>query len=146
MFVVRATILSLLLVGSNAFAPSQPLREMSSSLRSTEVAAVEAVDVSIPYDATVQLAYEASDKSISYDEFKPKYLAESVAEVVAKQSGAASAEAKSSDSDDGKETIVDKVLKTDDEEEKVDEIVYYKRKRTLSEKEVYLYLPKNRRE
>ena len=97
---------------------------------------MEAVDVSIPYDATVRIAYDASDKSMSYEDFKPKYLAESVAEVVAKQSGAASAEApttaKSSDSDDG--------------EEKIDDIVYYKRKRTLSEKEVYLYLPKNRRE
>ena len=45
----------------------------------------ETIDVSIPYDATVQLAYEASDKSVSFDEFKPKYLAQAISEVVAKK-------------------------------------------------------------
>lgn len=45
----------------------------------------EYIDVSIPYDATVELAYEASDKSMSFDEFKPKYLAQAIAEVMAKQ-------------------------------------------------------------
>ena len=45
----------------------------------------ESIDVSIPYDATVQLAYDASDKSMTFAEFKPVYLAQAVADVVAKQ-------------------------------------------------------------
>ena len=51
-----------------------------------EIAAPPSSDVSIPYDATVQLAYDKSDKSVSFEEFKPKYLAQAVAEVVAKRS------------------------------------------------------------
>ena len=51
----------------------------------SEVVAKQPIDVSIPYDATVQLAYEASDKSVSFDEFKPKYLAQAISEVVAKK-------------------------------------------------------------
>jgi hypothetical protein len=43
------------------------------------------VDISIPYDATAKLAYEASDKSMAYADFKVKYLADAVAEVIAKQ-------------------------------------------------------------
>jgi len=41
-------------------------------------------DVSIPYDARAMLAYEASDKSMAYDDFKAKYEADAVAEVMAK--------------------------------------------------------------
>mmetsp|Transcript_10215 Transcript_10215/g.20162 ORF Transcript_10215/g.20162 Transcript_10215/m.20162 type:complete len:185 (+) Transcript_10215:168-722(+) len=51
-----------------------------------EIEAPPSSDVSIPYDATVQLAYDKSDKSVSFEEFKPKYLAQAVAEVVAKRS------------------------------------------------------------
>jgi Holliday junction resolvase RusA-like endonuclease len=43
------------------------------------------VDVSIPYDATAKNAYEASDKSTAYDDFKTKYLADAVALVKSKQ-------------------------------------------------------------
>ena len=43
------------------------------------------VDVSIPYDATAKNAYEASDKSMAYDDFKAKYLADAVALVKSKQ-------------------------------------------------------------
>lgn len=43
------------------------------------------IDISVPYDATVRLAYEASDESTPYEEFKVKYLADAVADVVAKK-------------------------------------------------------------
>jgi hypothetical protein len=45
----------------------------------------EAVDLSIPYDAAAMLAYEASDKSLSYEDFKPVYEAEAVAQVISKR-------------------------------------------------------------
>eukprot|EP00526_Cylindrotheca_closterium_P024367 CAMPEP_0113645214 /NCGR_PEP_ID=MMETSP0017_2-20120614/23818_1 /TAXON_ID=2856 /ORGANISM="Cylindrotheca closterium" /LENGTH=153 /DNA_ID=CAMNT_0000556909 /DNA_START=38 /DNA_END=495 /DNA_ORIENTATION=- /assembly_acc=CAM_ASM_000147 len=46
---------------------------------------IEEVDISIPYDAAAMLAYEASDKSKSFDDFKVGYLADSVAHVISKQ-------------------------------------------------------------
>jgi hypothetical protein len=46
---------------------------------------VEPVDISIPYDAPAALAYEASDKSIAYADFKLKYEADAVADVMSKQ-------------------------------------------------------------
>lgn len=46
---------------------------------------IEAIDVSIPYMATAKLAFEHSDKSMSYDEFEIKYLADSVRDVIAKR-------------------------------------------------------------
>ena len=36
------------------------------------------VDLSIPYDAPARLAYEASDKSLEYDEFRLNFEAEAV--------------------------------------------------------------------
>lgn len=57
----------------------------------------ESVDISIPYDAAARLAYDASDKSMDYQDFKAKYEADAVAEVTAKQpkkeEGTAEAEA-----------------------------------------------------
>ncbi len=44
------------------------------------------VDISIPYDAAAKLAYEASDKSVDYSNFKTKYEADAVADVIAKNS------------------------------------------------------------
>jgi hypothetical protein len=49
------------------------------------VAHVQPIDVSIPYDAPAKLAYEASDKSMAYADFKVKYEADAVAHVVSKQ-------------------------------------------------------------
>jgi hypothetical protein len=43
------------------------------------------VDLSVPYDAAAKLAYEASDKSMAYDDFKIKYKADAIAEVIAKR-------------------------------------------------------------
>jgi hypothetical protein len=43
------------------------------------------MDVSIPYDAAARLAYDKSDKSMAYDDFKTKYEADAVAEVKSKQ-------------------------------------------------------------
>eukprot|EP01083_Nonionella_stella_P269071 910107_1 len=63
----------------------------------TEEAAIvdlDPIDVSIPYsmtfkaflpDANAMIAYEASDKSVSFDEFKPTYLADTVAYIKSKQ-------------------------------------------------------------
>ena len=45
----------------------------------------EEVDISIPYDAPAKLAYEASDKSMEYGDFKTKYEADAVADVISKQ-------------------------------------------------------------
>lgn len=44
----------------------------------------EPIDISIPYDAAAQLAYEASDKSMAYADFKVKYEEDAVADVMAK--------------------------------------------------------------
>lgn len=53
----------------------------------TEVSSIESdsIDLSIPYDAAARLAYDASDKSLDYAEFKIKYEADAVAEVKAKK-------------------------------------------------------------
>lgn len=48
-------------------------------------AAPATIDISIPYDAAAKLAFEASDKSMSYDDFKAKYDADTVAMVTAKK-------------------------------------------------------------
>ena len=45
----------------------------------------EPVDISVPYSAAAMLAYEASDKSMSFADFEPKYLAETVAMIKSKQ-------------------------------------------------------------
>ena len=47
--------------------------------------AASVVDISIPYDAAAKLAYEASDKKMAYSDFKPKFEADAVADVIAKQ-------------------------------------------------------------
>jgi hypothetical protein len=44
-----------------------------------------AVDISIPYDAAAKLAFEASDKKMAYPDFKTKYEAGAVADVIAMQ-------------------------------------------------------------
>ena len=105
MFVQRAAILSVLLAGGDAFSPpsSRLERGASMSLRSSagvlstpaevekskqeedEETDGEQPDISIPYDATVILAYEATDKSMPYEKFKVRYLADAVADVIAKQ-------------------------------------------------------------
>ena len=42
-------------------------------------------DVSVPYDAAAQLAYQNSDKSMNYVDFKTKYEADAIADVISKQ-------------------------------------------------------------
>ena len=51
-----------------------------------EIEETEEIDISIPYDATAKLAYEASDKSMAFPAFKTKFLADAVADVIAKKS------------------------------------------------------------
>jgi len=45
----------------------------------------ENIDISIPYDAASKLAFEASDKRMDYADFKTKYEADAVADVISKQ-------------------------------------------------------------
>jgi hypothetical protein len=67
-------------------APAASAAAASAAAASVEAAtAGEAVDLSIPYDAAARLAYEASDKSLSYEDFKPVYEAEAVAQVISKR-------------------------------------------------------------
>jgi hypothetical protein len=69
----------------------QPKRKETAAAPAASAATIEgaaaaaAVDLSIPYDAAARLAYEASDKSISYEAFKPMYEAEAVAQVISKK-------------------------------------------------------------
>ena len=42
-------------------------------------------DVSVPYNAAAKLAYETSDKTLSFDDFEQRYLQDSIAYVKAKQ-------------------------------------------------------------
>jgi len=56
-----------------------------SQIEEAAEAADESIDVSIPYDAAAKLAYEASDKSMAYADFKTKFEADAVADVISKQ-------------------------------------------------------------
>ena len=62
----------------------QQMEESSSAAPAEENE--ETADVSVPYDAAARLAYDASgDKSVSFDDFLPQYLADAVAHVKSKQ-------------------------------------------------------------
>lgn len=72
-----------------------PKRLNHDSLKKIEItkgnpddAAEERVDTSIPYDAAARLAYDRSDKAMTYEEFKTKFEADAVADVMAKRSKA----------------------------------------------------------
>lgn len=77
-------------IAAKAKATSEP--EAKSAV---EVAAVEAeakqaeADVTIPYDAAAKLAYEASAKSIPFEDFKTQYVTDVVAAVKAKRGAVA---------------------------------------------------------
>jgi hypothetical protein len=43
------------------------------------------VDLSVPYDAAARLAYDATDRSVPFPDFKEKYAADAVAEVISKK-------------------------------------------------------------
>ena len=62
----------------------QMVQQVQESL-ALEEAKIDPIDVSIPYDAASQLAYQASNKSIEYAEFKAKFEADAVGAVIAKQ-------------------------------------------------------------
>jgi len=51
----------------------------------TDAEESEPIDISIPYDAAAKLAFESSDKSMDYADFKTKYEADAVALVISKQ-------------------------------------------------------------
>lgn len=46
---------------------------------------VVAVDLSVPYDAAAKLAYEKTDQSMAYEDFKKQYEQQAVADVIAKK-------------------------------------------------------------
>ena len=46
--------------------------------------AAEMRDVSVPYDAAAKLAYEQSDKSMTYEDFKLRYESDAVADISSK--------------------------------------------------------------
>ena len=56
-----------------------------SQMEETQDIESEDVDLSIPYDATAKLAYEASDKSMEFPAFKTQFLADAIADVIAKK-------------------------------------------------------------
>jgi hypothetical protein len=63
------------------------VKNVISSIESDiEVIESPVIDISIPYDAAAKLAYEASDKSMTYGDFKVKYEADSIELVKSKQS------------------------------------------------------------
>jgi methionine-rich copper-binding protein CopC len=69
---------------SNAIA--EVIAKKNSNAVVAEVTAGEApADLSVVYDAPAKLAYEGSDKSMAYGDFKTKYEADAIAEVIAKQ-------------------------------------------------------------
>lgn len=55
------------------------------SAQEAEESAAVPIDITIPYDAAAQLAYEASDKSLTYDAFTTKYDADAIAMVTSKK-------------------------------------------------------------
>ena len=59
--------------------------EMLSQVSEAQAVEEENIDVSIPYDAPAKLAYDASDKSVAYPEFKEKFEADAVADIIAKK-------------------------------------------------------------
>ena len=75
-------------------APAEPVPEEQPAARETEPPTPEAepptpeaepaVDVSIPYDAAARLAYEEAGSEGDFEEFKAKYEADAVADVIAK--------------------------------------------------------------
>jgi len=73
------------------FKASQPEKKAAPAPKAKKAAAPappaasSTADISIPYDAAAKLAYEASDKSSSYEDFKAKYEAEAVAMVTRKK-------------------------------------------------------------
>ena len=69
---------------SSTVSKEQFIQQVVESKKEVEVE-IETIDVSIPYMARAQLAYEQSDKSMSYDKFETKFLADSVQEIIAKQ-------------------------------------------------------------
>jgi hypothetical protein len=61
----------------------QPKKVAKAEKPASEPAA--AVDLSVPYDAAAKLAYEKTDKSMPYDDFKKQYEQQAVADVIAKK-------------------------------------------------------------
>ena len=69
---------------SSTLSKEQFIQQEVESKKEVE-AEIETIDVSIPYMATAQIAYEQSDKPMPYDKFESKFLANAIQEVIAKQ-------------------------------------------------------------
>jgi len=76
---------------STTASKDQYISQMETSKSAPESS--ESVDISVPYDATAQLAYNKSDKSMAFEDFKVQFLADAVADVIAKQAPKAAAPA-----------------------------------------------------
>ena len=63
----------------------QPEKEGAAKADEPAASAPAASDISIDYDAAAKLAYEATDKVMSFAEFQPKYVEKAVALVVSKK-------------------------------------------------------------
>jgi hypothetical protein len=66
-------------------AKAQPTPVAKAAPAPAPVAKADDPDISIPYDAAARLAYDESDKTMEYSEFKENYEAETVAFIKAKQ-------------------------------------------------------------
>jgi hypothetical protein len=69
---------------STTVSKEQYVQQVEEAKREAETPS-EIIDVSVPYDAAARLAYEASDKALTFEEFEVKYLAEAVELVKSKQ-------------------------------------------------------------
>lgn len=70
---------------STTVSKEQYVQQVEEAKKKEPETAAAAIDVSVPYDAAARLAYEASDKSVTFEEFEVKYLADAVALVKSKQ-------------------------------------------------------------
>lgn len=70
---------------STTVSKEQFVQQVVEANQQQKIQVQEPVDVSIPYDAAANLAYETTDKSIPYVDFKVQYETDAVASVIAKK-------------------------------------------------------------
>ena len=76
MKVIKSVLLLVSLPAAAAFV--QPFRSTTTASHLRMADMETTTDLSIPYDAAAKLAYESSDKSMTYDTFKAKYEEEAI--------------------------------------------------------------------
>ena len=88
--VIKLSLLLSFVTYTSTFQFSNPLKRRVSILQAKNnggapIPFYSRLDVSIPYDAAARLAYEKSDKSLTFTDFKAKYLIEAKTLVKSKQ-------------------------------------------------------------